>query len=115
MRATLDPHKKGMPLMKCGHSANAIDEDGNPMCVICWMPDTTDWKEVIDTPDLSTRTARCAYYGRKISLNNECDMCMESPDGLCHCEQPSNTDLAFFEYEPEEEYDKYYCGCHSWD
>jgi len=81
------------PLMKCGHSANGEDENGNPVCVIC-AGITPDAKIVADTPNLEGRTARCTYCGR---------------------EAPSSTNLAFFEYRPDQPYDEYYCGCYGWD
>ncbi len=66
-------------MMKCGHAANASHQ-GEPACVICW-PDPRS-REVDDQgPDLTGRTARCSYW-----------------KGGCKSQQPSSTDLAFFEY-----------------
>lgn len=123
------------PMMKCGHAANASHQ-GEPTCVICW-PDPKAREIADDAPDLTGRTARCAYWR-----------------GGCKSQQPSSTSLAFFEYcgpgskfaegtcgncglyeevhhsdhpnakrceckkfEPQGDpgYDKYYCGCLGWE
>lgn len=84
------------PMMACGHSANATDGYGNPTCVICVC--TTKDKEartIVPMPDFSNRRATCSY-------------------GM-HAIVASSTELAFFEYHPDREYDEYYCGCHGWD
>jgi len=81
------------PMMKCGHAANAEDENGNPVCVIC-AGITPDAYVVAEMPDLSGRRAKCVYCERKVQ---------------------SSTDLPFFEYRPNEEFDIYYCGCYGWD
>ena len=85
---------KKTPLMKCGHAANAKDSKGNPVCVICVgiHPGAKEIEE--ESPDLSNRKAICSYG---------------------HAIVPSSTELAFFEYLPKEEYDRYYCGCKGWD
>lgn len=81
-------------MMKCGHAANAVDKDGNPICGICYgmTPDAA----IIDerTPDLTGRKARCADCGKLTD---------------------SRTDLPFFQHRPYAEYDSYYCGCYGWD
>jgi hypothetical protein len=83
------------PLMKCGHAANATRSDGKEVCVICFgINDGYD--QVADAPDLTGRTAKCAYL-------------------TCKSRQPSSTDLAFFEHKPEKAEDVYYCGCRGWD
>lgn len=82
------------PLMKCGHTANAHDSNGNPVCVLC-ANIRDGWDEVEDKrPSLVGREARCAFCGRKTE---------------------SEWDLPFFTYEPEQDYDEYYCGCRGWD
>ena len=88
-----NPHQP-KPLMRCGHSANATNEDGAPVCVIC-IGLTPDASEMAPTPNLVGRTARCSYGD--------------------HARKPSSTDLAFFEYLPDQPDDRYYCGCHGWD
>jgi len=90
------------PLMKCGHSANATNQDGNPVCAICIGIDAGG--TVVDEapPDLTGRIARCVY---------------------CKQEKPSSFDLPFFEYGGDKwkdldtgsPADWYYCGCRGWD
>ena len=48
-----------MQLMKCGHVANAIMEDGSPVCVICQCAEVD--KEVTESFGLEGRTAKCFY------------------------------------------------------
>lgn len=81
-------------MMKCGHVANAIDEAGNPVCVICVgiTPNATIVAE--DVPNLDGREAACPYCNKKTK---------------------SSTDLPFFDYRPNETHDSYYCGCFGWD
>lgn len=81
-------------MMKCGHSANATDNNNKPCCVMCVMAGNEDAKVVVEAPDLTNRKAQCSY-GHKIV--------------------PSSTNLAFFEYCPDKEFDNYYCGCYGWD
>lgn len=66
---------------------------------------------VVEQPSLSGRRARCAYYGAQTSRRNECNDCTV----ICDHEVDSSTDLAFFESKPDEPFDQFYCGCHSWD
>ena len=49
------------PMMACGHAANAYDDKGAQCCVIC-IGLTPKASEVVPTPDLSTRKARCCYH-----------------------------------------------------
>ena len=84
---------KEQPLMKCGHVANAIDANGNPICAICYGF-TPDAKIIANKkPNLEGRKARC----------NECGKVTGS-----------SYSLPFFRYRPNEDYDTYYCGCHGW-
>jgi hypothetical protein len=120
------------PMMKCGCVASSICTRRNgevlaepiPACVVheCYGVAET-------APDLTGRTAQCAYGG--------------------HAPKPSSPDLAFFEFRGEgsrdateicrcgfhrraheigrakgcagftpkgpQEFDRYYCGCHGWD
>ena len=46
------------------------------------------------TADLTGRVARC------------CD---------CKNETPSRLELPFFQYQPTEKHDRYYCGCRGWE
>jgi hypothetical protein len=88
------------PMMKCGHAANAVNSRNEPVCVICYgiVPGADQVDDA--PPDLTGRMARCAY---------------------CRHEQPSSTDLPFFEYGHFErgqrlyDHDEYYCGCRGWD
>lgn len=62
------------PMMKCGHRSNAVTDNGARCCVIC-APDSAAY-EIVEEPNLKNRQARC----------------------YCGNVQPSNADLAFFEY-----------------
>jgi hypothetical protein len=66
------------PLMKCGHTANAIDADGNPVCAICIGINPGATKIDTKKPSLDGRTARCSSCGRTT---------------------PSSYGLPFFEYQ----------------
>lgn len=104
------------PLMKCGHTANAKDGEGNPVCAICAVL-VPGWNEVDENPpSLAGRLARCTYYGSHnpnhghgpIYGGCECK-------GYCHCETASAPELPFFRPEPEADFDRFYCGCKGWD
>lgn len=101
-----------LPLMKCGHTAQAIDSNNNPVCVICFgSPEALEVQT--EMPDLTGRVARCSYYGSTPSGRNHSGPCKRGEP--CHCEKPSSPDLAFFEYRPAEDTDRFYCGCWGWD
>lgn len=102
------------PMMKCGHSANATS-DGKPSCAICagLTPDAL----IVDDnpPSFVGRMAHCSYYGKTPKGRQH-----EGPKGCergkpCMCEQPSSSNLAFFQYHPTKEHDEFYCGCWGWD
>lgn len=80
----------------CNHTDNGIVNVGGkklPCCVICACSQVK--MEIKNEYDgLENRTAKCDGCGKKVK---------------------SNWDLAFFEYCPNEEYDRYYCGCYGWD
>lgn len=78
------------PMMTCGHAANATTADERPACAICGCTTVDE-----SAPSLEGRTAHC-QYGR-------------------HAEKPSSPALAFFAHHPEQEHDRYYCGCYGWD
>jgi len=99
-------------LLACGHVAESIARDGQPACPICFGIDPGA-DTVVPTPDLGDRKARCGYYGCPVPGKNECDVCKRGSP--CQCERPSSLDLAFFEHKPNDSYDEFYCGCHSWD
>lgn len=91
------------PLMKCGHTAHARDEHGNPACIICNCTEVEENK-----PDLTDRKARCSYHGQTFTRCNGQTI-------TCHGEADSSYRLPFFEHKPESEFDAYYCGCWGWD
>lgn len=85
--------KREIRMMKCGCVAQGTVNLGPnrsmvPGCLI------HSCIEEMPVPDLTGRTAKCAYGGNEV---------------------PSNPELPFFEYKPEEKHDKYYCGCFGWD
>lgn len=80
-------------LMKCGHVSNAITGEGNPACAICGCQNID--REVSNTEGLEGRFAVC-------------DECRKT-------KVPSRWGLPFFEYRPDRDTDKFYCGCWGWD
>lgn len=97
------------PMLRCGHSANAVDEKGNPSCAICCTKEIDK-----NPPDLSARKARCTYFGsvpkgRNHESNYDCKR-----GQACLCERPSDTNLPFFHY-TSKDFDEFYCGCWGWD
>ena len=81
------------PLMKCGHTANALTGNGEPVCAIC-AGVVAEAYEVDEKEDLTGRTAQCTS---------------------CNTKRDSSYDLAFFKYQPDKKMDSYYCGCRGWD
>lgn len=84
------------PLMYCGHSANAIKEDGSPVCAIC-VGLVEGANKVVpggEQPDLTNRMAKCIY---------------------CNSQVQSNLNLPFFKFKPAYSHDWFYCGCRGWD
>lgn len=71
-----------------------------PKCKICGATDREAGQVGVheSLPSLEGRRARCAYY-----------------KGKCQSEADSKRGLAFFEHLPEQEFDRYYCGCRGWD
>lgn len=86
--------------LKCGHFANATDNEGNPACAI--HAGITDTSVADKQPDLTGRKAKCTY---KLGRSGKED----------HAPVESSPDLAFFQYKPGEIFDEYYCGCWGWD
>ncbi len=85
------------PLMACGHTANAHDEQGNPVCVICTgIHPGAD--QVAEKPDLTGRMAECLG-------------CRHTPP----TQTQSSWNLPFFRYQPGQQTDSYDCGCYGWD
>lgn len=75
---------------------------------------------------MPVRMARCNRYGLKTrrtgraSSHCECGVCAQAIDrdinlGVCQCERPSSSRLAFFQTRPDREFDEFYCGCAGWD
>jgi len=95
-------------LMECG--CRPMTRKGPGMEPYCFTHDCGDVME--DQPNLEGRMARCDYYGGKPS-RNECDGCKGKD--VCGCEMPSSIELAFFVHQPNEDFDRFYCGCHSWN
>lgn len=81
-------------LMKCGHVANAVTEDGKPVCVLCIGIDPKAQEIDKEIPDLTGRKAKCSICGKA---------------------KESSFDLPFFDYRKDRETDEYYCGCFGWD
>lgn len=77
-----------MKVLKCGHLPNA-KKDGKPCCVMCNCSEFAK-----DVPNLTNRKARCSDCGKIVD---------------------SKLNLAFFIHKPNEQYDKFYCGCCGWD
>jgi hypothetical protein len=114
------------PMMKCGHAANATDSEGNPVCAICYGINPQLSRAATEVaekpPDLEGRRARCAYYGSSFQLYGRfscsCRTCEkryeETGKKVCLCERDSDPDLPFFMHRPDQDYDEFYCGCHSW-
>ena len=80
-------------MMKCGHAANSIC-NGKPACAIC-AGLTLDAHEVVESPDLTGRIAKCLQCGKS--------------------KKESKVSLPFFHHYPDKEYDGYYCGCAGWN
>lgn len=78
--------------MQCGHAANAVNSNGDPVCAICIG--RTLLAELVnpERPSLQGRTARC----------NTCGSTTES-----------KYTLPFFSM--GERSDAYYCGCRGWE
>jgi hypothetical protein len=82
-------------MLACGHAANAKDEHGNPVCVICYGI-VAGADVVVEGPDLTGRMAKCDC-GRTV---------------------PSSTNLPFFQYGSwggKQPHDRFYCGCRGWN
>jgi len=86
-------------MMECGHNAMSVDSEGNPACAICVGIDPGARIVAKVQPDLTGRRCRCEYYGYK---------CRSEADSEVKKNQ-------FFEYQPDQEFDRYYCGCYGWD
>jgi len=82
-------------MMACGCSTRAVvAATGEPVCIV-HVGITDGARTVVETPDLTGRVAECSYRHGKTAV--------------------SSTDLASFQYRPDEATDLYYCGCWGWD
>lgn len=98
------------PMMACGHAAQGINGNGDPVCVICYVGGDADPAITPMDPNeaaarVEGRMMRCSY--------------LRGPDGK-PCEGrrnpiPSDPTAAFFQSRPDEEYDQYFDGCWGWD
>jgi len=105
-------------MLKCGCVASSThqnEHDGlkadHPSCII------HDCCEVVETPNLDGRKARCTFYGKPVKKGSYNGCCCTKCDRLdiCQCEEPSSTSLWFFQLHPDKEFDEYYCACHGAD
>lgn len=112
-RNTMPPDRV---LLKCGHASNAVDENGNPICIIC-MGVKPGADVVAAAPNLKGRRARCEYYGQRLGYRGDCDYGgSRQPDRVCRCETESSLDLPFFTMLEGQSFDRFYCGCaFGWD
>lgn len=105
-------------VMECGHTTTGVQNlpDGSkrPACVICVRsgkdgdPAVT-MREVM--PDLEGRRMRCSYGMRHNGVcqpNRHMAVARQS-------ERDSDLRASFFEYRPDDEFDRYYCGCWGYD
>lgn len=106
------------PMMTCGHAANGVrvmpEGDRIPSCVIC-----SNTEVAANPPDLTTRLARCTYYGKKVPATfrdkGGCDTRSNWREEPCVCEKASSTELWFFEHKSDADFDRFYCGCWGYD
>ena len=86
-------------LMKCGHTSDAtyIDKEGvrRNVCFPCSGIREGAYEPETDLPNLEGRVAECCYG--------------------CGSSTASKIRLPFFEYLPDRDTDRYYCGCYGWD
>ena len=81
------------PLMKCGHTAQAvIYGTETPVCAICGCTDIED-----AIPDLTGRKAHCSEHRGTGGITD------------------SSFNLAFFKHCPDKDFDEFYCGCWGWN
>ena len=93
-------------LMQCGYVANAVNQKGEPSCVICiGLHDGAEQRA--EQPNLTIRLAFCVYRSAGPYYHG-------SEKGQ-HGQVSSSLELAFFVYQPKEQGDQYYCGCFGWD
>lgn len=92
-RKNTSKKRVNIPIMMCGHRANAVDKSGNPLCAICF-PSKESITIMNSSPSFEGRMAKCTY---------------------CNNIKPSSYDLPFFTPMPNRPYDDFYCGCRGWD
>ena len=120
-------------MMECGHTANASNSNGDPVCVICIGSDPGAVIVARNLPDLSNRQAKCMcdkivpselglaffeYLGPDSPRSHE--QCKCGYYEVAHKGQNTGSwvknpiDHPFEEHGPYE-YDNYFCGCAGWD
>ena len=97
---------------KFGHSVygNALEQAKRyaPVYFRPWNDGLIGYVEILKVG----RVARCTYFGKM--KNRECNY--GGPRGeVCACELPSSPNLPFFEHQPDQEKDRFFCGCAGWD
>lgn len=124
------------PMMKCGHTANAVRSETNePCCVIC-APSPGAYEVNTAPPSLVGRMAQCGSCGKTVPSDSSGRLAffeyrgpgapnLSCSVGKCHFVEsvhqqinphtgrPGITDHAFV---PRvHEFDSYYNGCRGWD
>lgn len=115
-----------MPMMKCGHAANATNKSGKPICAICHGL-TPDAQIVVEPPNLTGRIAKCGCGNEKPSsldlpFFEYCGPGSWSAS-ICTCgfaesaHESGTHKIACKNYNPRGDigYDRFYCGCRGWD
>lgn len=121
-------------LMECGHVAQAKDQHGNPVCVICIGIDKGATRIVQTKPDLTGRKAKCAYGHNEVASNYDLPFFeykgVGSFESLQRCKNCNFFRVAHtneirrirnptvcnnFEPHGPFEFDTYYDGCRGWD
>lgn len=86
------------PLMECGHTANAVTQEGAPVCIIDAGIVPGAYTVAASEPDLTGRMMTCNGHR-----------------GSAPREVPSRAQAAFFKHQPDNECDSFYCGCWGWN
>ncbi len=120
-----------MPMMKCGHAANATNGHDQPSCAIC-VGLTPNADLVVDAPDLTGRIAKCSCgnaqpSSTKLPFFEYCGPGSPTATNICKCGYAAvahtpevmarNKGLKCTNFEPRGplQFDRQYCGCRGWD